>query len=82
VCYVDANPPDDEQHEQLARALDLRGEGTEHRATLAANDAIVIARFHTTLTEHGIGAEEAVTLTLEWMNLGHHDTDTSDEGDA
>jgi hypothetical protein len=76
---VDEDAYPDEQHEALARALDLHGEGTEHRAQHAANDAVAVAAFYQTLTANDIPAESAVALTLEWMHVGHTIIDEGDD---
>lgn len=61
--------PDDE-HDKLARARDLYGDGQAHRETHASNDAAAIAAYYRVLIQH-ISEDAAVHLTCEWMRLGH-----------
>lgn len=81
---MDADLPDDE-HDKLARAIDLYGDGQAHREAHASNDAAAVAAYYRVLIEH-MSEDAAVHLTCEWMRLGHEAIEWSIEdepgGDA
>lgn len=69
----------DANDDELARTLDLHGEGQEHRQQHAANDAAAVAAFYLTLTDAGIPDDDRLPLTLEWMSVGHSPIEWADD---